>query len=42
MQVSNSNKMDSNRWNLYVSLFNFEIITPKILILNEGKMNFAI
>jgi hypothetical protein len=42
MQVSNSNKMDSNKWNLFFSLFNFEIITSKILVLNEWKMNFAI
>jgi hypothetical protein len=42
MQVNNSKKMDSNKWNLFLSLFNFEIITSKILKLNEWKMNFAI
>jgi len=35
MQIENSNKMDSNKWDSLIFSSNSEIVTPKTLIFNE-------
>jgi hypothetical protein len=39
IQVENSNWMESNKWNIFPSPFNFEISRTKSLIFKDGFCN---